>query len=83
MQLTLMLSRRGGRLYRKLREGNTRARVEKSVGDVLGGSIRVVSTPYGGLSLDVDEEEDFEVLNEHYEEWIAIHNATEASNQEQ
>lgn len=83
MQLTLMLSRRGGRLYRKLREGNTRARVEKSVGDVLGGSIRVVSTPYGGLSLDVDEEEDFEVLNEHYEEWIAIHNATDASNQEQ
>jgi len=76
MQLTLMLSGGKGRLYHRLRSGNTRERVEKSVGDVLGGSIRVVVTPFGGLSLDVDDEEDYEVLKLRYKDWIAIHHAT-------
>jgi hypothetical protein len=61
-----------------LRDGNTRERVEKSVGDVLGGRIRVITTPYSGLSLDVDEVEDYEVLNRRYSDWIAIHDATDA-----
>lgn len=76
MQLTLMLSGGKGRLYHRLRNGNTQARVEKSVGDVLGGSIRVVVTPFGGLSLDVDDEEDYEILKKRYLDWIAIHNST-------
>ena len=75
LQLTLMLSGGKGWLYRHLRAGNTRERVEKSVGDVLGGTIRVVTTPYGGLSLDVDDEDDFEILNERYRDWMAIHDA--------
>ena len=76
MQLTLMLSRGKGRLYRRLRAGNTKTRVEKAVGDVLGGSIRIVTTPFGGLSLDVDDEQDYEILKTRYEDWIAIHQAT-------
>lgn len=72
VQLTLMLSKRKGRLYRRLRKGNTRARVEKSISDTLGGSIKVVITPFGGLSLDVDDEEDFRVLDACYEDWAAI-----------
>jgi GTP:adenosylcobinamide-phosphate guanylyltransferase len=83
MQLALMLSRKQGWMYWKLRNGNTRERVEKSVGDVLGGTIRVVTTPYGGLSLDVDDEEDFRVLNERYPDWIAIHHATGANPSDQ
>jgi hypothetical protein len=73
MQLTLMLSGGKGWLYHRLRRGNTRERVEKSVGDVLGGTIRVVTTPYGGLSLDVDDEEDYSILKQRYREWMAIH----------
>jgi len=83
MQLALMLSRGKGRLYRKLREGNTRERVERSVGDVLGGRIRVVTTPFGGLSLDVDDELDFDILKRRYREWMAIHDATAATGSEQ
>lgn len=73
IQLTLMLSRRKGGWYQRLRAGNTRERVEKSVGDVLGGTIRVVISPYGGLSLDVDDEEDYAILKQRYEDWIGIH----------
>jgi hypothetical protein len=36
---------------------------------VLGGSIKVVITPYGGLSLDADNEEDFRVLNQRFGDW--------------
>lgn len=79
MQLTLMLSRSRGRMYRYLRKGNTKQRVEKAVGDVLGGSVHIVMTPYGGLSLDVDDEEDYRVLKQRYDEWIAIHHSTDES----
>ena len=72
VQLTLMLSKRKGRLYRKLRKGNTRARVEKSISDTLGGSVRVVITPFGALSLDVDDEEDFRMLDARFKDWAAI-----------
>jgi len=72
VQLTLMLSKGKGRWYRYLKKGNTRKRVEKSVSEVLGGPVKVVITPYGGLSLDVDDEEDFRILDSCYEEWAAI-----------
>jgi len=72
VQLTLMLSKRKGRWYRRLRKGNTRARVERSISDTLGGSVKIVITPFGGLSLDVDDEKDYRILNEYYEDWAAI-----------
>lgn len=72
IQLTLMLSKGKGYWYRRLKKGNTRERVEKSVSEVLGGPVKVVITPYGGLSLDVDDEEDFRILDARYEEWAAI-----------
>jgi hypothetical protein len=72
VQVTLMLSKRKGRLYRRLKKGNTRERVEKSVSEVLGGPIKIVVTPFGGLSLDVDDDEDFRILDACYEEWAAI-----------
>jgi GTP:adenosylcobinamide-phosphate guanylyltransferase len=82
MQLALMLSKGRGKWYRKLIAGNTREWVEKSVGDVLGGSVRVVITPYGGLSLDVDDEDDYRVLKARYDEWIEIHRGQGAGTRE-
>ena len=75
LQATLLAARRGGRLYRWLRRGNTRERIEASTSTVLGGRLRFVITPFGGLSLDVDDQEDFEVLNTRYHDWMAIHEA--------
>ena len=78
MQLTLMLSKGRGRWYRKLKKGNTRERVEKSISDALGGPVRIVITPFGGLSLDVDDQEDFRILDACYTEWAAITAVVEA-----
>ena len=55
-----------------------RERVEKSVSEVLGGKVKVVITPFGGLSLDVDDEEDYRILDACYEDWAAITAAVEA-----
>lgn len=70
LQLTAMLAE--GRMYRWLRSGNTMARVESGVSSVLGGPVKVVVTPFGGLSLDVDDEEDFRLLSANYQEWMAV-----------
>lgn len=72
IQLTLMLSKGQGYWYRRLKKGNTRQRVEKSVSEVLGGPVKIVITPFGGLSLDVDDEEDFRILDACFAEWAAI-----------
>ncbi len=72
MQLAGMLSKRKGRWYQRLKKGNTRERVEKSISQVLGGPVKIIVTPYGGLSLDVDDEEDFRILDACYSDWAAI-----------
>lgn len=75
LQATLMASLKGGRLYRRLRRWNTREKLEARTSKVLGGQVRLVVSPFGGLSLDVDDEDDFRMLTERYQEWIAIHHA--------
>lgn len=72
LQLTLVASKKRGWLYHWLRSRNKTEDAEKSCGDVLGGPIKMVITPYGGLSLDVDNEEDYRVLGQRYEEWSRI-----------
>jgi len=69
MQATLMAERRGSRFYERLRRGNSAARTEEVCSRVLGGRVKIVVTPYGGLSLDADNEEDFHVLGQRFEEW--------------
>ena len=69
MQATLMAERSGSRWYPKLRAGNSLQRTEKVCSQVLGGAVKVVITPYGGLSLDADNEEDFRVLNQRFGDW--------------
>jgi hypothetical protein len=78
LQATLLAARRGGRLYRRLRRWNTRERVEARTGRVLGGPVRLVISPFGGLSLDVDDEQDFRVLTDRYHDWMAINEAIES-----
>ncbi|MCJ7814706.1 MAG: nucleotidyltransferase family protein [Xanthomonadales bacterium] len=72
LQATLAVSRNQGRLFRWLRTYNKITDTERSCGDVLGGPIRIVITPYGGLSLDVDNEEDYQVLTRRYQDWSRI-----------
>ena len=65
-----MASRRGGGLYRWLRKGNTMERVDLAMGAVLGGTVKMIITPYGGFSLDVDDDEDFRVLSQRFDDWV-------------
>jgi len=69
MQVTLMADRSGSRFYPKLKAGNSLRKTEEVTSKVLGGPVRVVITPYGELSLDADNEEDFVVLSRRFEEW--------------
>ena len=70
LQATLLAARgRKGGLYRHLRRGNATQRIEQACGTVLGGSVRMVVTPWGGLSLDADNDEDFQVLSRRFEDW--------------
>jgi len=76
LQLAAMLAGGGGSWYRRLRRGNTLEKIDRGVSAVLGGPVRVVVTPYGGLSLDVDDEADFDVLGRRYREWMEITRST-------
>jgi len=69
LQATLMAARGGGWLYETLRRGNLTPRIERACGTVLGGPVRMVITPYGGLSLDADNEDDFRVLSQRFGDW--------------
>jgi hypothetical protein len=77
VQLTLKLSGGKGWLYRHLKAGNTERKVEKCVSEVLGGPVKLVVTPFGGLSLDVDDQEDFEVLDRRFHDWSTITRAVD------
>jgi len=72
LQMTLAVSKNQGKLFQQLRKHNKREHTEQSCGHVLGGTVRIVITPYGGLSLDVDNEEDYRVLGQRFEEWSRI-----------
>lgn len=78
LQAAMMAARRGGRLYRRLRRWNTRERVEARTSMVLGGPLRMVVTPFGGFSLDVDDEQDYRILTARYEDWMPIHNSVKS-----
>ena len=72
LQATLMASRRAGGLYSWLRKGNSLEAVELAMGALLGGTVKMVITPYGGFSLDVDDEEDFRVLSQRFDDWSTM-----------
>lgn len=70
-QATLVSSKNpDSRIYKYLRKGNTAQRIVQACGRVLGGTVSMVITPYGGLSLDADNEDDFRVLSERFDDWV-------------
>ena len=38
----------------------------------------MVVTPFGGLSLDVDDEQDYRILRARYQDWMPIHNSVKS-----
>jgi GTP:adenosylcobinamide-phosphate guanylyltransferase len=72
LQVTLAVSKRKGRVFRWLRSYNRTEDAERSCGDVLGGPVRIVITPHGGLSLDVDNDQDYQVLTRRFAEWSRL-----------
>ena len=64
-----LASRWPGRVYRALRRRNTEERLEAAASLLLGGPLRLVVTPYGSLSIDVDDEADYRVLQERFADW--------------
>lgn len=72
LQATLLAAGGGGNLYRRLRARNTVPRIESACSRVMGGGVRMVISPYGGLSLDADNEDDFRVISERFEDWVTI-----------
>ncbi len=72
LQATLLAFKKRHGLYQRLCKGNASTRIEKACGTVLGGKIRIVITPYGGLSLDADNEDDFRILSQRFDDWIDI-----------
>ena len=81
LQATLLMSHRGGRLYHFLRQRNSRERIEGYTSTILGSPLRLVVTPFGGLSLDVDDEDDFRKLCARYNDWMAVHQAVKSEYQ--
>jgi molybdopterin-guanine dinucleotide biosynthesis protein A len=77
LQATLMAARYKGPLYHRLRRGNTPEKIERACSNVLGGPVRIVTTPCGGLSLDVDDEEDYRVLDQRFSDWSALGTVSE------
>ena len=62
-------ARHPGRIYRALRRRNTEHQIEAIASLILGGNLKLVTTPHGGLSIDVDDEEDLRVLEQQLSEW--------------
>lgn len=81
LQATLMLSKRRGKWYQRLRNKNTPERLERASGTVLGGTVKIITTPYGGLSLDVDDEDDYRILDQQFSNWSAIGPVSEGAPQ--
>jgi len=82
LQATLLAARHQGWLYHRLRRGNTPEKIERACSDVLGGSVRIVTTPCGGLSLDVDDEEDYWVIEQRFSDWSELERVSGAVRRE-
>jgi len=72
MHLAGAFDRRNWRwLADRFRNWVTIERVERALGALLAARLRVVSTEGGGCAVDVDNERDFDVMKERYDDWHA------------
>jgi len=75
LQAARLASRYPGRIYRALRRRNNRDQIESIASLILGGSLRFVDTPFGGLSVDIDDEQDYRVVVARFSEWSEAESA--------
>lgn len=59
-------------ISKKISSFLTLSRFEKLVGRVLGTRISITETTYGGAALDIDNEKDYKIINEKFEEWMEL-----------
>ena len=69
LQATVLAAKRKGKLYRWLRRGNSQEAIEAGGSILFNASIRLVTSPFGGLSLDVDDQEDYLIIGNRFAEW--------------
>jgi hypothetical protein len=69
LQATRLASRWPGRIYRALRRRNTEEQIEAIGSLLLGGRMRLVATPFGALSIDVDDADDYRILQARMPDW--------------
>jgi hypothetical protein len=75
MQLSLYYDRHGHpKLSDRLRSLAGFNRLSEGFSNALGARTQIVYTHFGGAALDVDNETDLAVIEEHFDEWIAYQN---------
>jgi GTP:adenosylcobinamide-phosphate guanylyltransferase len=71
MQLSLYYDRRGHpRLSDRVRSLVSLNRLSEGIGNAIGARVQVVYTHFGGAVLDADNDKDFAVIEERYDEWM-------------
>jgi hypothetical protein len=73
LQTTMLLFKYGlqkwaGPIVRRTR----REKLEWYLSNFLQTRVRIVNTPFGGLSVDIDDADDFEILKTHFPEWLKL-----------
>jgi len=73
MQISLYYDRHGHpRLSDRLRSWVGFTRLEEGIGNALGARVQIVYTHFGGAALDADNEKDLAVIEQRYDEWMAL-----------
>lgn len=71
LQLSLYYDRHGHpNLSRKLRSCAPLSTLNKGISHILGARVTTVYTTFGGATLDVDNEEALDVIDQMYDEWM-------------
>lgn len=77
MQVSLYYDRHGHpKLSDRLRSLVGFNRLSEGIGNAIGARVHLVYTHFGGAALDADNEKDLAVIQEHYDEWIALQRET-------
>ncbi|VGO14147.1 hypothetical protein PDESU_02706 [Pontiella desulfatans] len=73
MQVSLYYDRHGHpHLSDRLRSLVGFNRLSEGIGNALGARVQIVYTHFGGAALDADNEKDLAVIEERYDEWMAL-----------
>lgn len=54
--------------------------MERELGDVVGCRFCIITTPHGGATLDIDQESDFDIIDQMYDDWVRHQNSIDEKN---